>query len=285
VKKINFLFVFLFFIIELQGQLMMPAYQGSLYNPVSKPTVSVTTVVTSINATTAISGGMISDDGGASVTARGVVWSTSTGPDISLATKTSDGTGTGTFISNIFGLLKGTSYYVRAYATNNAGTSYGNEILFTSSTTQGGSLVSIGDPYQGGIVIYILASGESLNIGQASQIDYDPAIQHGLIAANETVFSGTTIFGPDGSLANVTALGYGLVNTLDIISLDPTSDNAATRARNYTGGGYTDWYLPSMDELKKLGNNEVKVTGNTSWQTYYWSSSDNGNPWQQAYFL
>ena len=72
---------------------MMPAYQGSLYNPVSKPTVSVTTVVTSINATTAISGGMISDDGGASVTARGAVWSTSTGPDISLATKTSDGQG------------------------------------------------------------------------------------------------------------------------------------------------------------------------------------------------
>jgi len=283
VKKINFLFVFLFFIIELQGQLMMPAYQGSLYNPVSKPTVSVTTVVTSINATTAISGGMISDDGGASVTARGAVWSTSTGPDISLATKTSDGTGTGTFISNIFGLLKGTSYYVRAYATNNAGTSYGNEILFTSSTTQGGSLASIGDPYQGGIVIYILASGESLNIGQASQIDYDPAIQHGLIAANET-FSGTTIFGPNGGTpTRYEALGYGLVNTLNIISLDPTSSNAATRGRNYTGGGYTDWYLPSYDELQKLRESKNLVTGITSWQTYYWSSSDNGSDFQAVF--
>lgn len=263
---------------ELQGQLMMPAYQGSLYNP-AKPTVSVTRDATSITATTAVSGGEIISNGSSAIIAKGVVWSTNQNPEVdgSSSSKTNDGTGTASFTSNIIGLVKSTPYYVRAYATNNAGTSYGNEILFTSATSQ------VGDAYQGGIIIYILASGESLNIGHASQIDYDPAIQHGLIAANETVFSGKTIFGPNGTLTKSNSLGYGLVNTLNIISLDPTSDNAATRARNYTGGGYTDWYLPSRDELTILRNSKNLVTGITSWQRYYWSSSDNGNQSQATF--
>jgi uncharacterized protein (TIGR02145 family) len=93
-----------------------------------------TTSIGSITATDASSGGNITVDGGASITARGVVWSTSTGPTVSLSTKTTDGTGTGTFTSTISGLTASTSYYVRAYATNVVGTSYGNEITFTTCT-------------------------------------------------------------------------------------------------------------------------------------------------------
>jgi uncharacterized protein (TIGR02145 family) len=93
-----------------------------------------TTAITSITITSAASGGNITSDGGSNVTARGIVWSTSTKPTISLTTKTSDGTGTGSFSSSLTNLTPKTTYYVRAYATNNAGTAYGNEITFTTKS-------------------------------------------------------------------------------------------------------------------------------------------------------
>ncbi|MEI7726952.1 MAG: SUMF1/EgtB/PvdO family nonheme iron enzyme [Bacteroidota bacterium] len=95
------------------------------------PTVT-TMAVTSITSTTASSGGNVADQGGSEVTVRGVCWSTTAGPTISLSTKTINGTGTGTYTSAITGLTAGTLYYVRAYATNSAGTSYGNEVSFTT---------------------------------------------------------------------------------------------------------------------------------------------------------
>ncbi len=96
------------------------------------PTVS-TTAVTGISNSTAVSGGNITGDGGATVTVRGVCWSTTQSPTI-LGNHTSDGTGTGSFTSNLSGLSSSTTYYTRAYATNIAGTSYGNEISFTTTS-------------------------------------------------------------------------------------------------------------------------------------------------------
>ena len=97
-------------------------------------TTIVTTAASSITATTASSGGTITNVGGGyTVTARGVCWNTSSGPTIALSTKTSNGTGTGTFTSSLTGLSASTLYYVRAYATTSSGTSYGNEITFTTS--------------------------------------------------------------------------------------------------------------------------------------------------------
>ncbi len=93
------------------------------------PTMS-TAEVTIISPTSSASGGSITDDGGAEVTARGVCWSETTNPTIALETKTEDGAGAGAFISTMTGLTQGTTYYVRAYATNVAGTSYGNELNF-----------------------------------------------------------------------------------------------------------------------------------------------------------
>lgn len=92
--------------------------------------VLTTTAISNISNTTAKSGGSITSDGGSPITARGIVWSTSANPTIALTTKTIDGTGTGTFTSNLTGLTANTTYYVRAYATNIAGTSYGNEVSF-----------------------------------------------------------------------------------------------------------------------------------------------------------
>ena len=94
------------------------------------PTLT-TTDITNITAISATSGGNITDNGGLNITARGVCWSTSPNPTVS-DSHTTNGTGTGSFTSNITGLEISTTYYVRAYATTNAGTAYGNEQTFTT---------------------------------------------------------------------------------------------------------------------------------------------------------
>ena len=96
------------------------------------PTLAATTAASAIAGTTATSGGNVSADGGSAVTARGIVWGTATNPTIDLTTKTTDGTGTGVFTSSLTGLTAATLYYVRSYATNAIGTSYGAEISFTT---------------------------------------------------------------------------------------------------------------------------------------------------------
>ena len=95
------------------------------------PVVSTNASVSEILTTTASSGGNITSDGGLAVTGRGVSWSTASNPTIT-GSHTTDGTGTGSFTSGITGLTAGTTYYVRAYATNSVGTGYGEEQTFTT---------------------------------------------------------------------------------------------------------------------------------------------------------
>lgn len=95
------------------------------------PTLT-TTVATGITTNSAVSGGTITADGGGTITAKGVVWSTTQNPTIALTTKTIDGLNTGTYTSNITNLSPNTTYYIRAYAINSAGTVYGNEISFVT---------------------------------------------------------------------------------------------------------------------------------------------------------
>ena len=95
----------------------------------STPVIS-TTAISNVTSISSNSGGNISNDGGSPVITRGVCWSTSPNPTVGLTTKTVNGSGTGTFTSNIESLEPNTTYYVRAYATNINGTSYGNELTF-----------------------------------------------------------------------------------------------------------------------------------------------------------
>jgi uncharacterized protein (TIGR02145 family) len=95
--------------------------------------VITTTAVSSITQTTAISGGTISYQGASAISARGICWSTSANPTLANSF-TTNGTGVGTFTANLTGLIAGTTYYVRAFATNTSGTSYGNEVSFSSQT-------------------------------------------------------------------------------------------------------------------------------------------------------
>ncbi len=100
-----------------------------------------TNSVSAISYTTAICGGNVTDDGGADVTARGVCWATSQNPTIG-GSHTTDGSGTGTFTSNMTGLTENTTYYVRAYATNSKGTAYGEQVTFTTTAITTATIVT-----------------------------------------------------------------------------------------------------------------------------------------------
>ena len=125
--------------------------------PVQLATLT-TSAVSSLTNISATSGGNITDDGGANITTRGVCYSINTNPTTA-DNITNDGNGTGSFTSNLSGLTASTTYYVRAYATNSAGTAYGNELSFT---TLASATLAIGDSYQGGIIFYLDGSGGGL---------------------------------------------------------------------------------------------------------------------------
>jgi hypothetical protein len=103
-----------------------PAWAGLAY-----PSVT-TNVILNINSSSAESGGNVTSDGGATVTARGLVYGTSPNPTLSNLVLVI-GSGLGTFSGTITGLTSGTTYYVRAYATNSVGTGYGNQQTFTTN--------------------------------------------------------------------------------------------------------------------------------------------------------
>jgi hypothetical protein len=230
-----------------------------------------TTAVSGITYNSASSGGNISSDGGASVSARGVCWSTSSNPTVALTTKTINGNGTGSFTSSISGLTPSTAYYVRAYATNSVGTSYGSQVVFTSAP------LAIGQSYQGGIIAYILQPGDP---------GYDANVVHGLIAAPSDQSTG--ILWWNGSYvttgATGTVLGTGNANTNTIVSVQGNGTYAAKLCYDLVLNGYSDWYLPSMDELNKLYINRTAIGGFAA--AAYWGSSeyDDGNAWSQ-YFV
>jgi plastocyanin len=114
----------------------------SFSTPPLQPASVTTNAVTNITISSAVSGGNVTTDNGDAVTARGVCWSLNTGPTIT-GPHTTDGTGIGSYISNLTGLVDGTQYFVRAYATNSSGTAYGNEVTFTTAAIPAANEITI----------------------------------------------------------------------------------------------------------------------------------------------
>jgi hypothetical protein len=220
--------------------------------------VLTTAPATNVTGTSATSGGNITSDNGAAIIARGVCWNTSPATTTANFT-TSDGTGTGSYVSSITGLTPGTPYYARAYATNSVGTAYGNEIILNPT---------IGLAYGGGIIFYLDGTG-----------------QHGLIAAASD--QGTGVQWYNGSYiitgAAGTAIGTGQANTAAIVTAQGAGTYAANVCVQLLLNGFNDWYLPSKDELQQLYTQKTVVGNFTS--NYYWSSSElNGTyAWSQRY--
>jgi hypothetical protein len=199
-----------------------------------------TTVASSTTISSFITGGSISSDGGNLVTYRGVCWSTSANPTIN-DNKILSGTGTGTFTITLSNLNVATTYYVRSFATNSAGTAYGNERAITTSS------LAVGTTYQGGKIAYIFQSGD---------LGYVAGEIHGFIIM-EHKMGMTSVFGSDGTYysdgGTTMAFGYGMQNTRSLAG--KSWNNFAKYIYNVSFHGYSDWYVPSYYEWNKIGPN------------------------------
>ena len=221
------------------------------------PTVT-TDAITSFGVTSATIGGNVLSNGGSAIISRGVCYSSSPNPNIT-DNIISVTTGTGAYNDFVIGLDSTTTYYVRAYATNANGIAYGNQATFTSKGN-----VSIGDFFQGGRVFYILQGGDK---------DYIPGEQHGLIALPFDYYATLPWSNCTGTAGTTFYLGDGDANTNSIVSSCSTSTPlyAALMAQNNTSYGYSDWFLPSINELYILLTN--RTSAGLTMTSNYWSSS------------
>lgn len=268
---------------------------------IEKPTV-VTKSVGDVTETSAKVVGQVSDDGGAEVTARGVCWSTSQNPTIE-DNKTTDGAGLGSYTSNLTNLESNTTYYVRAYATNEAGTAYGS--IYVLETEE----ESDTPDYNGYEYVDLgLPSGlkwATCNVGANKPEDYGNYYAWGETATKSDYSSSTS-------------LTYGLsISELQAQGIIDENGNLTSSydAASANWGG--SWRMPTYDEQRELlnnctwewttqnGVNGCKVTGtngnsiflpaagNRSGSSlydaggngFYWSSTPDGDYDYDAYYV
>ena len=225
------------------------------------------TIVTATagNAQATVSYTAPSSNGGSAITS----YTATSSPGDITATVNQAGSGDIT----VTGLTNETAYTFTVTATNAIGTSVASA---ASNSVTPASAPAIGDIYQGGVIFHIFESGET---------GYVAGETHGLIAAVEDQSSSIRWYnGSYGTTgATGTTIGTGSTNTTTIITEQgaTATSYAAGLARAYTAGGYTDWFLPSKDELNKmyLKQTDINTTalsnGGSNFSTNsYWSSTE-----------
>jgi uncharacterized protein (TIGR02145 family) len=229
---------------------------------VNLPTIS-TNAITNISNNSAVGGGNVTSDGGSPVTARGLVYGTSPSPIISNSILTI-GSGTGTFSGTISGLAPNTTYYVRAFATNSAGTAYGNEVQFTSSAIMEDKIVDIdGNMYN------------TIRIGNQQWMKENLRVSHYLngdpipVAPNVEIWTSASSglrgwYNNDSvSYNNIYGTLYNWYAAVDIRGICPVgwhvpTDTEWTTLSNYLGG-------------ESVAGGKMKIVG-----TEFWNSPNEG---------
>ncbi|MBL9182540.1 MAG: choice-of-anchor D domain-containing protein [Verrucomicrobiaceae bacterium] len=232
-------------------------FQNTVAASSSAPTVTTATQ-SSVTSTSATLGGNVTADGGASVTERGIVWGTSTGPTTA-NNKVQNGSGTGAFSGTVGSLPANTTIYVRAYAINSVGTSYGNEISFatppmpapvvtnvTSSTANGAynaaDVVSIQVTFDASVTV---TGNPTLALNSGGTATYSSGSPGTTLSFNYTVGAGQTAADLDYSATNSLALAGGTINAT-------------------TGGTAATLTLPSPGAAGSLGANKAIVIDTTA---------------------
>ena len=201
------------------------------------PTVT-TSSATNIAYTTATIGGNVTNDGGMSVTERGVVYSTSQNPTTANS-KVTSGSGTGSFSVNLTNLVEGTIYYVRAYATNEKGTAYGNQVVFTTLEAP----IENGHEY---VDLGLSVKWATCNVGASKPEESGDYFAWGETTTKST-YSWSTYTYCKGSSTTLTkyncSSGYGTLDNKTTLEL---SDDVA--AINWGGA----WRMPTDAEITEL---------------------------------
>ncbi|MBP5646043.1 MAG: hypothetical protein J6X21_01410, partial [Bacteroidaceae bacterium] len=270
------------------------------------PTVS-TSVASSVTSSSAVLGGNVTDSGGAEVTERGIVWSTSVNPTID-DSKKSSGIGTGEYSITLTGLSFATTFYVRAYAINSVGISYGSQITFTtgtvlpslsttavssitsSSAVSGGNISS-----DGGAVVtergIVWSTEKNPTVGLSTRTIN--GIGAGEFTSKMTGLEYATVYYVRAYASNSVGTAYGeelTFTTLAVASTVITFDASdVTSSSAVLGGNVTDWGgaevtergivwstsdNPTIDDNKKssgsgTGEYSITLTGLSFATTYY----------------
>ena len=235
------------------------------------PTVT-TMDVTDITATTAICGGNVVDDGGFAVTARGVCYSTSPSPTIDNS-HTNDGACQGSFASHLSDLSSYTTYYVRAYATNNEGTSYGNQRVFKTNYYAPGALSRV----------YSISSAKKVIFSQGN-LQYQASTNTWRFAENQWDYVGSTIVVEDEPGGTISGSSNHLVSPtyegwIDLFGWGTSNYNhgavcyqpysVSTNEADYYAYGSATYNLNAQTGKADWGYNKISNGGNieNSWRT------------------
>jgi hypothetical protein len=228
-------------------------------DPGSQNTPTVTTSpIIQLDLTTASCGGNVIDDGGSSVTARGVCWNTTSSPTLA-DSYTNDSTGEGTFTSTLTGLSAGNTYYVRAYATNTSGTSYGEDkdiliaskpeiwtglvtAISTTTATGGGSVTSSNGAMVTARGVCWNTSGTLDELGSNYTVDGSGT---GVFTSSLTGLSPGTLYYVQAYATNLAGTNFGTQTSFTTTSVGTLATvhtrivNSVTATTAYSGGDVT----------------------------------------------